>query len=84
MTGSHGNLIIDASGNWDYEADNTQAAIQQLDAGESVNDVLTVTTADGTTHNVTVTINGSEDAPVIGGVMAGAVVEDGALLPMAR
>ncbi len=80
IAGSHGNLIIDASGNWDYEADNTQASIQQLDAGESVDDVLTVTTADGTNHNVTVTINGSEDAPVIGGVMAGAVVEDGILV----
>ncbi len=60
--------------------DNTQAVIQQLDAGESVNDVLTVTTADGTSHNVTVTINGSEDAPVIGGVMAAAVIEDGTLV----
>jgi VCBS repeat-containing protein len=80
IAGSHGNLIIDASGNWNYEADNTQVAIQQLDTGESVNDVLTVTTADGTTHNVTVTINGGEDAPVIGGVTAGTVVKDGTLV----
>ena len=65
VVGTYGNLTIDASGNWNYTADNSQAAIQQLDAGESVIDVLTVTTADGTTHTITITINGAEDAPVI-------------------
>jgi VCBS repeat-containing protein len=79
VTGSQGYLIIDAAGNWDYVADNTQAAIQQLDVGESINDVLTVTTADGTTHDITVTINGAEDAPIIGGITSALVTEDGTL-----
>ena len=77
IVGTYGRLSIDAAGNWSYAADNTQAAIQQLDAGESVTDVLTVTTADGTTHDVTITINGSEDAPVLGGTSIGTVTEDG-------
>ena len=36
-------------------------------------DVLTVSTADGTTHDITITIDGAEDAPVIGGVDTGSV-----------
>ncbi len=47
---TYGGLPIDAAGSWSYGADNTQVAIRQLDTGESVSDVLTVTTADGTTH----------------------------------
>ena len=33
--GTYGSLTIDAAGNWSYTADNTQAAIQQLDETES-------------------------------------------------
>ena len=58
IVGAYGSLTIDAAGNWNYAADNTQAVIQQLNTGESISDVLTVTTADGTTHSITVTING--------------------------
>jgi len=76
--GVYGSLTIDAAGNWTYAADNTEAVIQQLDVGESLTDVLTVATADGTTHDITITINGAEDAPVITGTTTGAVAEDGA------
>ena len=65
VVGSYGSLTIDAAGTWNYAADNTQAAIQRLNAGESVTDVLAVTTADGTTHNVTITINGAADSPLV-------------------
>ena len=64
VVGSYGTLTIDAAGNWNYAADNTHAAIQQLNAGENLTDVLTVTTADGTTHNVTITLNGADDSPL--------------------
>ena len=79
IVGTYGSLTIDAAGSWSYSADNTQVAIQQLDAGESISDVLAVTTADGTTHNVNITINGTEDAPIIGGTSIGTVGEDGTL-----
>ena len=49
VVGAYGSLTIDTAGNWNYAADNTQAVIQQLNTGESISDVLTVTTADGTT-----------------------------------
>jgi VCBS repeat-containing protein len=79
IAGTYGSLTIDGAGTWHYSADTTQTAIQQLDIGESVSEVLTVTTADGTAHNVTVTINGAEDAAVIGGTASGTVNVDGPL-----
>ena len=79
ITGTYGDLTIDTAGNWSYAADNSQAAIQSLDAGETLIDTLTVTAFDGTTHDVVITINGAEDAAVIGGTSTGTVAEDGTL-----
>ncbi len=70
IVGTYGSLTIDAAGNWSYAADNTQLSIQQIDAGESVTDVLTVSTADGTTHDITITIDGAEDAPTLDNLIA--------------
>jgi VCBS repeat-containing protein len=73
-------LTIDISGNWIYDANNNQAAIQALDAGQSMTDTLTVSAFDGTTHDIVITINGAEDSAVIGGTAVGAVTEDNALV----
>ena len=78
ITGSYGSLTIDAAGNWSYSADNTQSAIQQLAEGDSIADVITVSSFDGTTHQVTITINGTDDAAVIGGTDSAALTEDAA------
>ena len=64
VTGTYDALTIDASGNWTYSADNTQASIQSLGDGESATDTLEVRSADGTTHDIVITINGTNDAPV--------------------
>ena len=64
ITGTYGNLVIDTAGNWSYGSDKTQAAIQALGVGETLIDALVVTTADGSTHKVVITINGAADAPV--------------------
>ncbi len=61
---------------WTYTAANNQAAIQALGAGDTLTDTFTVTSLDGTTHIVTVTITGVNDAAVIGGDAAGSVTED--------
>ncbi len=76
INGTYGDLTIDAAGNWTYAADNTQAAIQSLAGGATLTDTITVTSADGTVHDVVITITGANDAPVIGGVDTGAVTED--------
>ena len=50
-----------------------------LDVGESLTDSYTFAATDGSTQTVTVTINGAEDAAVIGGTSTGTVSEDGTL-----
>ncbi|WP_236632959.1 LamG-like jellyroll fold domain-containing protein [Endozoicomonas elysicola] len=64
VNGSYGNLIIDNTGAWSYSADNSQAVIQQLGSSESLTDTLTITSFDGTEHQLTFTINGTNDIPV--------------------
>ncbi|BDQ36574.1 hypothetical protein SYK_09340 [Pseudodesulfovibrio nedwellii] len=67
----YGSFTINADGDWTYTASNEQAAIQQLGDGESLTDSVTVTSYDGTaTQVITVTINGTNDAPVITNVSA--------------
>ncbi|WP_422450573.1 VCBS domain-containing protein, partial [Endozoicomonas sp. ALB091] len=65
ITGSYGDLTLNANGQWNYSADNSQSAIQQLGEGETLTETLTVTSADGTTHTLTITLNGSNDGPVL-------------------
>src|SRR6185312_16212390 len=72
-----GTFTLDAAGHWTYTADDSQTAIQQLGAGQSITDSFTAVSSDGTASQiVTVTINGTNDVPLIGGVSTGAVTED--------
>ncbi|WP_298944290.1 VCBS domain-containing protein, partial [uncultured Psychromonas sp.] len=61
-----------------YAADNTQAAIQALDDGESLTDTITVTTSDGVEQAIVITINGVDDLSVVAGDATGSVTEDDA------
>src|SRR5882672_3036446 len=66
-TGSnnYGTFTLAADGHWSYSADNTQTAIQQLGAGQSITDSFTAVSSDGTASQlITVTINGTNDVPV--------------------
>src|SRR5205823_2564585 len=73
----HGTFTLAANGNWTYSADNTQAAIQQLGAGQTLTDSFTAVSSDGSNSQlVTVTIHGTNDVPVIGGSFTGSVAED--------
>jgi VCBS repeat-containing protein len=61
INGAYGSLTIDAAGNWNYSADNNTPAIQSLHTGETVIENLAVTTADGSSFNVVIRINGAEE-----------------------
>ncbi|HWA37894.1 MAG TPA: VCBS domain-containing protein, partial [Burkholderiales bacterium] len=74
----YGSFSVDASGAWTYT---TGSALNNLAAGQTVTDSFTVTTADGTSQVVTVTITGTNDDAVISGTAAGAVVEAGTAGP---
>ncbi|MBL8907291.1 MAG: VCBS domain-containing protein [Rhizobiales bacterium] len=77
VAGTYGTFTLDAAGNWTYTADNSQQAIQQLGAGQSLTDSFTAVSSDGSASQVvTVTINGSNDAAVASPVELPSMVED--------
>ncbi|MEK1941734.1 MAG: retention module-containing protein, partial [Pseudomonas sp.] len=59
--GNYGTFSIDAAGVWSFTAN---SAYNELNVGQSLSDSFDVFAADGTKTTVTVTINGSNDAPV--------------------
>ena len=65
--GTHGKFSIDANGNWKYELNNSDPKVQALGAGEKLTETFEVVTADGTKGTVTITVNGTNDAPTITG-----------------
>ncbi|KJK01817.1 hypothetical protein UB43_07150 [Pseudomonas sp. 21] len=59
--GTNGKFSVAADGTWSYVAN---SAFNELKVGEHLTDTFVVKAADGTSTNVTVTINGTNDAPV--------------------
>src|SRR5438445_359305 len=58
-------------------ASRSSPAPPELGAGQSITDSFTAVSSDGTASQlVTVTIHGTNDVPVLGGVATGAVTED--------
>ena len=70
---TYGTYALDAAGAWTYTLDNSNPAVQALNAGDILIDSFTATTIDGTAQLVTLTINGANDAAVITGDISGAV-----------
>ncbi|WP_102313895.1 VCBS domain-containing protein [Vibrio lentus] len=79
ITGALGTLHLTDSGKWTYDLDNTNPTVQALGKGATATDTITVHSADGTPHQVTITINGTNDKAVIGGTNVGAVTEESQL-----
>ncbi|PKH87756.1 VCBS domain-containing protein [Colwellia sp. Bg11-28] len=76
LQGQFGTLSINNLGHWTYTADNSQPSIQGLKTGESLTDTVLVHSIDGTSQQVTVTINGTDDKAVIAGTSTASVTED--------
>ncbi len=69
VTGSYGAITINADGTYSYTVDNSNAAVQALrTAGDTLQDVFSYTMTDTagstSTTQITVTIQGANDAPV--------------------
>ncbi|AFM24648.1 VCBS domain-containing protein [Desulfomonile tiedjei] len=77
MEGTYGTFSIETDGDWIYTLNN--ATVQHLDQDDTATDSFTVSSADGTTHTVTITINGTNDLAVIAGDDQGTLTEDGSL-----
>ena len=74
---NYGSFVL-TNGTWTYTLD--QSAVQDLDAGETVTDTITFTASDNTTQVATVTITGTNDAPILSGDLSGTVLEGGAFV----
>ncbi|MGR5220543.1 VCBS domain-containing protein [Vibrio parahaemolyticus] len=78
-TGQRGDLSIDKDGNWQFTPKNH--LLQSLAEGETQTEVFTVIAQDQNgatiTQDITITIEGRNDVPVIYGESTGTVVEDG-------
>lgn len=63
IAGAYGSqLVIDADGVWTYTATNAHSAIQDLDTGETLTEVFTISSSSGDT-TVTITIHGQDEPP---------------------
>ncbi|MDB9526378.1 Ig-like domain-containing protein, partial [Oscillatoria sp. CS-180] len=74
VTGDYGTLDWNADGTYTYTVDGKSTAVQALDEGETLTEVFTYTMDDGEggtdTATLTVTVNGSNDAPVAGAAIS--------------
>jgi VCBS repeat-containing protein len=68
--GTYGVVTLNAVGGWDYAANTNQVAIQSLAAGASLTDTITISSVDGTSHDIVITIMGTNDVPVAGNDVA--------------
>jgi len=72
--GLYGTLLVNAAGDeWTYTLD--QASVQDLDDGDMVDDVITLTDDEGNTREITITVSGTADDAVIMADVTGAVDE---------
>ena len=57
----YGTFVMNAAGEWTYQLDNANAAVNALNTGQSQTDTFMVTTADGQSKDVVIMINGHTD-----------------------
>jgi VCBS repeat-containing protein len=67
ISGNFGNAEITASGEWRYTLNNDAQAVQGLKGGEKLYDLFSVKTLDGSKQLIQITIEGTDDAPLLGG-----------------
>lgn len=71
-----GTFSVNAGGTWSYTLNNANTEVNELTGGETLGDLFTIASEDGTQQTITITITGNDDLPVIGGDVAGSLFED--------
>ncbi|OED54334.1 RTX toxin [Aliivibrio fischeri] len=78
--GQYGSLTMNSSGRWTYTLMNSLAAIQALGPNDTFTEIFTVTVTDSmgleSTDDIVITIQGTNDLPVITGGTTGEYIED--------
>ena len=71
--GSFGDIVINSDGTYTYTLDNSNSTVNGLDNGDTLTETFNYTVSDGEggtdTATLTITINGTNDAPVVGGTI---------------
>jgi VCBS repeat-containing protein len=84
VTGTYGHVTINTDGTYAYTIDNTNPAVQALAVGETLTDTFQVMATDEhgaqTPETLTITIDGSNENPVVTPITAGDVTEDTTLI----
>ncbi|GBG13993.1 uncharacterized protein NMK_1549 [Novimethylophilus kurashikiensis] len=84
--GTYGSIAVDAGGQWTYTLNNGAANVQALAAGESHDETFTIRVTDDqgayVDQTITVTVNGTNDAPVVTGAVTSGAVEDGSTVTL--
>ncbi|MDF8333296.1 VCBS domain-containing protein [Novosphingobium cyanobacteriorum] len=62
QAGTYGSLTLGTNGAWTYTLDNANTATNALNNGDVKHDIFTVTSVDGTTTTIDVTVNGKTDS----------------------
>jgi VCBS repeat-containing protein len=62
---TYGSFTMTAGGLWTYNLNNANTAVDALNAGQTLTDTFSVTSVDGTSQTVTVTINGATDVVAV-------------------
>ena len=63
---SYGNFTINSTGQWQYTLDQTNSEVIALAEGVSVTDTVTIRSVDGGTQDISIVINGVNEAPTFG------------------
>lgn len=72
VNGEYGSLVL-VDGIWTYTL--TPGSVAALPEGETTIDILTVTASDGSTHDIIISITGTDQEPVMTGTTTGAIRE---------
>ena len=72
ITLPHGTITISPNGDFNYVVNNANSEVQSLNVGDSIDEVFTYTLSNGlrsSTADVTINIDGRDDAPVINSIV---------------
>ena len=80
VNGTYGSITLNSDGSYTYTVDDNNADVDALDNGETLTESFTYTVSDneGGTAQATlnITINGTNDAPIVGGTIADQTDDD--------
>lgn len=75
LSGTYGNFTLTTEGNWGYSLTTSNSTVNGLNPSETLTETFTISSADGTTQDVVITITGADDPASVSGTVGGFVTE---------